>query len=79
MTAPRELYAWVAADLDGVEGLVMVPTDAVGVIPLVAVRRATVERLEPLATFAAAARGHVARLVAFREVEVLREVGEERP
>lgn len=84
------LYAWVAMDLNGVEGIISAPfsfaegfithrrarvgDSGVSVVPLVFGDEKRARRLQPIARWAAQERGAVARLVVFERGHTLVEV-----
>jgi hypothetical protein len=68
----RRLYAWIAEDLDGIEGIIAYPMfNALTPMPLVATDRSLAEQFAPLARQAAAERKSVARLVIFERGETI--------
>lgn len=82
------LYAWVALDLQGQEGIIVAPfsmgrgfiLDArqgdpgISIIPLVFADEKRARKLQPVARHAARARGAMARLVVFDRAHTLLEV-----
>lgn len=66
-----KLYAWLAKDLTGVEGVVAYPSPQGGPLPLVAATESMARRLKPLAALAAQERGQSAYLVAFTRGETI--------
>lgn len=71
--ASRELFAWVANDPDGVEGIVMVPDSQGNPMPLVTATRrvADIGRSFIVEHGAAQHRGATVRLVRYEAVEIL--------
>jgi hypothetical protein len=67
------LYAWIATDPAGIEGIIAVDTPS-GILPLVVTDRGTAERFAEAARRAAVARRATARLVRFDRGETLSEV-----
>ena len=72
-TYPPPLFAWVAPDADGVEGIIMVPS-ARGIAPLVGNQISVLRQMRPYAQEAARARSTVARLVRYEVSGFLDEV-----
>lgn len=66
------LYAWIATDAGGQEGIIVAPIPPLGVVPLVMTDQARAFRLEPAALLAAIERKATARLVKFHRGEVLK-------
>lgn len=66
----NELFAWVAKDGEGEEGIIGMPT-ARGVLPLVMVRQENAEKFKVAAVAAAMARGQTAYLKRFVLTDVL--------
>lgn len=60
----QRIYAWIAEDLDGTEGIIAYPFAGTP-MPLVATELKLANRFAPLARQAAAERKSVARLVIF--------------
>lgn len=67
------LYAWIARDLDGVEGIVTVPTE-LGMLPLVCTNRQQAEGYANVAAVAGRERDSTVRLVAFERFAQLYEI-----
>lgn len=66
----NRLYAWIAKDLQGIEGIIAAPTDY-GFLPLIVSDRQTALSFAPAAKEAARARGSQALLVEFLRGETL--------
>lgn len=70
----RTLYAWLAKDFAGIEGLIMVPDRNGNPLPLVTVSRRVAMIGRRAAVKAGNARRETVRLVRFVEAEVVDEV-----
>lgn len=66
------LYAWIAPDLQGVEGIITIPTND-GILPLVVADERRARRFQPAAAYAAKERGATARLIRFDRAVVIAE------
>jgi hypothetical protein len=67
------LYAWIAPDLDGIEGVIVAPTE-LGLLPLAFADEQRAREWRAVAQRAASWRGGAARLVRFARADVLDEV-----
>lgn len=74
----EHLYAWLAEDGDGIEGVVTAELPSLGTVPLVMTDRARAERFTGIARLGSIARGNPARLVEFHRGRTLRTVTEAR-
>ncbi len=67
----QALYAWVARDARGNEGVIVAPLPKLGLLPLVMADEANARRLRSFAATAAQERQQIARLVRYvRDVEL---------
>jgi hypothetical protein len=69
----QNLYAWIAADASGVEGISTVGTNS-GLLPLVVSDLATAQSMREVAAMVGQARGTSTRLIRFARSEVIDEI-----
>lgn len=70
----QDLYAWIATDANGVEGITTVGTDK-GMLPLVVSDLETARSMRDVAQMVGQVRRTSTRLVRFARSEVLEEIG----
>jgi len=70
----ERLYAWVATEPDGGEGLCSVTTLALGTMPLIGADRERIESLRPHAEITRKLTGYPVRLVRFLRTDVMEEL-----
>lgn len=65
------LYAWIAEDLDGVEGIITIPSKSGGLLPLVCTDERLARSMADGAYAAAHVRSTIPKLIAFDRAEML--------
>jgi hypothetical protein len=68
------LYVWLSRDEDGIEGIITIPANATGFIPLIFTDRSRALYAERYARDAAQARDFPAELVVFTRDQTIRRV-----